>query len=119
MLQLNVVGGKIKQFSSAVIHNDCTNAIKYGCELIDHNYFDDFWITCFGIMVEYTHIFLPNGPSYLYTKYVVFNEIQQQFLRSNHRISLDDVIDIVIPVIEILTKKSHGCNNYDIMLSNL
>lgn len=97
----------IKHFSSSLIEHDQQNALKYGCNLISHGYNDDFWIVCFGIMVEYTHIFLPNGPVFLYDKYIMFTNIKKKCSKMGEKFKLKYVYyEVIVPVIEKL------CNNY-------
>lgn len=102
---MSKVNNNIQQFLASLIQNDYKNALKYGTTLIMDGFNDDFWICCFNIMVEYTHIFLPNGPVFLHEKYTEFVTIQKQFLKINKKIKLKHVHnDIIVPVIDKLSK---------------
>lgn len=95
---------KIYQFSQYILESNSVDAIKIATELIISGEYDDFWIICFSIMVEYIHIFLPNCPVFMYEKYISFNDILKAH---NFKIkNIEVVYDIIIPIIHML------CNNY-------
>lgn len=92
-------------FLVSIIENNNENALKYGSMLIDHQFNEEFWIICFNILVEYIHIFMPNGPEYFYTKYKEFTHIHTEYIKKHKKLQSKHVYDeIILPVVNKLIK---------------
>lgn len=95
--------GTAKKLFQSLLENDYVTSYEHACSLIISKRYDDFWKVILCIHVEYIHIFLPNGPIYLFNEYTKFKTIQKKKMKlEKQHIKLEDVSDIVCNVTKII-----------------
>lgn len=92
----------VKQFYLALINNRNLVAYEKGCELIIKQKHTDFWRICICVLVEWIHIFLPNGPVFLYTNFSEFYITKKKLLRRKRMLRIEHVEKIITQVVNVL-----------------